>query len=211
MELHEKLKTLRKLNNFTQQNISEQFNISRQAVQKWESGETYPDITKLPELAEMFAITVDDLLNPNLTKQSLLKKIINISDENRTKNPDFIEIVKKTTTIDWILFSIILFGTAVFLILLHLLGVLIVVLSLFTSLAFAGFGLYSLANTIIEIQVGYVTIISNIGLSLVGLILSFLSYKFFILLIHTYIKFVKDVTFRFKDYGLLKSTLFFNK
>ncbi|MCK5761296.1 MAG: helix-turn-helix transcriptional regulator [Candidatus Izimaplasma sp.] len=208
MELHDKLRILRKLKNLTQQNISQQFYISRQAVQKWESGETSPDITKLLELAEIYGITVDDLLNRKLDEQSLIKKTLIGSDDNSDKNPDIMDIIKKASTIDWILFSIILFGTAIIVVLLHLLGVLIVTFSFFTSLALAGIGVYSIVNIILDIQQGMPTFFINVGLSIGGLTSSYLSYKFFIWFIYTYIKFVKDVTLRFKDYGLLKGLVF---
>lgn len=208
MELHDKLRILRKLKNLTQQDISEQFYISRQAVQKWESGETSPDISKLAELAEIFGVTVDDLLNPKLDEQSLLKKVLIVSDGDVGNNPDIIGIIKKASTIDWILFSIILFGTAIIVVLLHFFGVLIVILSFSTSVALAGIGVYSVVSAIIEIQQGISIFFINIGLGILGLASSYISYKFFIWFINTYIKFVKDVTLRFKDYGVLKGVIF---
>lgn len=41
------LKLFRKQNGFTQEEVAEKLNVSRQAVAKWESGETVPDIGKL--------------------------------------------------------------------------------------------------------------------------------------------------------------------
>ncbi len=208
MELYNKLRVLRKLKGLTQQNISEQFYISRQAVQKWESGESSPDITKLPELAELFGITVDDLLNPKLNEQLLLKKALSMTEMDLDTNPNFMGIVRKASTIDWIIFSTILFGTAIVVILLHLLGISVATLSILSSLTLAGIGVYSLVNTTIEIQQGIPTFFFNVGIGVVGIILSYLSYKFFVWFISTYIKFVKNATLRFRDYGVIKGMFY---
>lgn len=64
MEIHldEKLKALRKAKNVSQEKLAQYLNISFQAVSKWETGGTYPDISLLPEIARFFGITVDELL-----------------------------------------------------------------------------------------------------------------------------------------------------
>lgn len=46
----------------TQQEAAEQLNISNKTVSKWESGGGFPDITVLPALAELYGVTVDDIL-----------------------------------------------------------------------------------------------------------------------------------------------------
>ena len=54
---------LRKLNQMTQEDIAEAVGVSRQAVAKWESGETIPDLEKCKLLAELFGVSLDDLAN----------------------------------------------------------------------------------------------------------------------------------------------------
>lgn len=209
MELHTKLKVLRKLKGLTQQNISDQFYISRQAVQRWESGETSPDITKLRELAELFDVTVDDLLNPELKEKELLKKALDESKRILKSNTDIMSIIKKASTIDWILFSTIIFGTVIIVLLLHLLGTIIVILSFLTSLSFFAIGAYSIFNIAIFVGHGIPPLIIYIALSLIGLSSSYISYYFFILFINTYINLVKKITLRFRDYGVLKGMIFY--
>ncbi|MBO5023384.1 MAG: helix-turn-helix domain-containing protein [Clostridia bacterium] len=58
----EKLKSLRKEKNISQDKLAQYLNVSFQAVSKWENSSTYPDIELLPELARFFGITVDELL-----------------------------------------------------------------------------------------------------------------------------------------------------
>ena len=53
------LKKYRILKNLTQENVAEYLRITPQSVSKWERGESYPDITFLPALANMFETSVD--------------------------------------------------------------------------------------------------------------------------------------------------------
>ena len=54
---------LRKINQLTQEDVADKVGVSRQAVAKWESGETVPDLDKCRLLAEVFGVTLDDLAN----------------------------------------------------------------------------------------------------------------------------------------------------
>ncbi len=54
---------LRKLHNMTQEAVAEKVGVSRQAVAKWESGETAPDLEKARLLAGVFGVSLDDLTN----------------------------------------------------------------------------------------------------------------------------------------------------
>ncbi len=62
-QIGKKITDLRKVNNMTQMELADKLGISFQAVSNWERGNTMPDISKLPELAEIFHISVDELLN----------------------------------------------------------------------------------------------------------------------------------------------------
>ena len=57
------LKSLRKKYNYTQDDIAEKLNVSRQSIAKWESGESTPDIYNCVKLAELFNVKLDDLVN----------------------------------------------------------------------------------------------------------------------------------------------------
>lgn len=54
---------MRKLKQMTQEDIAEMVGVTRQAVAKWESGETIPDLDKCKILAEVFGVSLDDLAN----------------------------------------------------------------------------------------------------------------------------------------------------
>ena len=62
-QIGKKITDLRKKHNMTQMELADNLGISFQAVSNWERGNTMPDISKLPELAEIFQISVDELLN----------------------------------------------------------------------------------------------------------------------------------------------------
>ena len=68
----EKLKSLRKQYNLTQEQLAERLGVSRQAITKWETDGGLPDIENLMEIAALFSFTLDDLLSDNktLTKKS---------------------------------------------------------------------------------------------------------------------------------------------
>ena len=60
--LGERISTLRRQKELTQENLAKELNVSAQAVSKWENDQTCPDISLLPELARILGVTVDELL-----------------------------------------------------------------------------------------------------------------------------------------------------
>ena len=66
-QIGKKITELRKTHNMTQMELADKMGISFQAVSNWERGNTMPDISKLPELAEIFHISVGELLNDKVT------------------------------------------------------------------------------------------------------------------------------------------------
>lgn len=63
MKLHEKIMYCRKKLGLSQEELALKIGVSRQSVSKWETGETSPEISKLPLLAECFNVTTDWLLS----------------------------------------------------------------------------------------------------------------------------------------------------
>ncbi len=75
--LGKNLKNLRMQKNLTQEKLAEFLGVSFQTISKWERGDTYPDITMLPEIASFFKISIDDLLGVNEaeTENEILKAL----------------------------------------------------------------------------------------------------------------------------------------
>lgn len=59
------LATLRRSNNYTLEEVADKIGATRQAVGKWESGETLPDLMHASALADLYGVTLDALLNYN--------------------------------------------------------------------------------------------------------------------------------------------------
>lgn len=62
MNLSEKILKLRKARGMKQEELAELMNISRQAVSKWETGESVPETAKIVQLSELFGVSTDYLL-----------------------------------------------------------------------------------------------------------------------------------------------------
>lgn len=75
--LAENIVTCRKKLGLTQLELAEKINYSDKAVSKWERGESVPDIFVLKSLADLFGVSVDDLLSPqkNIRPKPALKDI----------------------------------------------------------------------------------------------------------------------------------------
>ena len=63
MTFHEKIVKLRKMKGLTQDDFASAVGVSRQAVYKWECGQSYPEAAKLIEIKMLFGISIDDLLD----------------------------------------------------------------------------------------------------------------------------------------------------
>ena len=63
MDIGEKIRGLRKEKKLTQEALAEYMQVSSQAVSKWETGVSCPDIDMLPRLAAFFETSIDDLLD----------------------------------------------------------------------------------------------------------------------------------------------------
>ncbi len=59
---HSNLVQLRKLNHMSQEELADKIGVSRQTLSKWETGESLPDIEKCKQLADLFGVTLDDLV-----------------------------------------------------------------------------------------------------------------------------------------------------
>lgn len=72
MILAEKITLLRKKNGWSQEELAEQMNVSRQSVSKWESAQSVPDLNKILLLSKLFSVTTDYLLRDELEPEDAL-------------------------------------------------------------------------------------------------------------------------------------------
>ena len=71
--LQKNLPELRRKKGLSQESFAELFGVTRQSVQKWESGDTQPTIDRLLEIADYFRISVDALLGRQKTDVETLR------------------------------------------------------------------------------------------------------------------------------------------
>ncbi len=70
MILADKITELRKKNGWSQEELAEKMDVSRQAVSKWESAQSVPDLNRVLQLSELFGVSTDYLLKDDLSDGS---------------------------------------------------------------------------------------------------------------------------------------------
>ena len=66
MEIRDILKNLREKNNLTQEQLAERVQVTRQAISRWETGETQPNTDTLKLLSQVFDVSINTLLGSPL-------------------------------------------------------------------------------------------------------------------------------------------------
>lgn len=91
----DKLIKLRKSMGISQEELSDKMNVSRQAVSKWESAQSIPDLDKILKLSTLFGVSTDYLLKDDLETEEFtidesLVKVITLEEAN-----DYLRFTKK--------------------------------------------------------------------------------------------------------------------
>lgn len=76
MNLGNKIMTLRKKNNMSQEELAEKVGVTRQTISKWELEETSPDISQAKILSNIFKVSLDELVNNDLNS-IIVEKVSN--------------------------------------------------------------------------------------------------------------------------------------
>ena len=71
LKIGEKIRAKRREHNLTQEELANMLYVSKAAVSKWENEESFPDITMLPQIAQLFHVTMDELFNYALEQKPL--------------------------------------------------------------------------------------------------------------------------------------------
>ena len=72
--ISENLVILRKKAGFSQETLAEKIGVSRQTLAKWESGESVPDVLHCDRIAQLFEISLDDLLHSDFRSEQIPAK-----------------------------------------------------------------------------------------------------------------------------------------
>ena len=81
LAIGENIRNFRKKNDLTQEALADRLGLTYQSISRWENGTTYPDLELIPAIAEVLAVTVDELLGmPQIEKE---KRAVETFDELR--------------------------------------------------------------------------------------------------------------------------------
>jgi len=87
----EKMKSLRKKRNLTQEQLAEIFNVSFQAVSKWETNAATPDISMFPIISNFYGVTTDELLGVDVSRTNEIVKEICEKADNLFNERKYLE------------------------------------------------------------------------------------------------------------------------
>ena len=96
MQFYEKLSKLRKANKLSQEQLAEKLNVTRQAVSKWESGESYPDMAKIIQLCKILNCSLNELMDDGVMGEIEPNEKENEKEEKKNYLGDFLDYVTKT-------------------------------------------------------------------------------------------------------------------
>lgn len=85
MYFYQKLQNIRKEKRITQEELADKLNVSRQAVSKWESGQTMPEIEKIIQIAKMYDVSLDYLLKDEDENVEINNQISNLPLNSETQ------------------------------------------------------------------------------------------------------------------------------
>lgn len=89
MKLSDKITKLRKANGWSQEELAEQLNVSRQAISRWENGTALPDANNILQLSKLFNVTTDYLLNEDYSSDNdipCVKEVRKTLDSQKARN-----------------------------------------------------------------------------------------------------------------------------
>ncbi len=115
MNFSEKLLTLRKANNLTQEQLAEKLDVSRQSVSKWESGQATPELEKIVVMSAIFDVTTDYLLKSSeiddlSVKTEMLEKQQQMMFVREQKQHQIFECVMHSLAVYMIFFAVYFIG-----------------------------------------------------------------------------------------------------
>lgn len=90
MSFGENLINLRKQKGWSQDDLADNLNLSRQAISKWENNTSKPDIDNIKKISKVFSVGIDDLLNNDVAKD----KAVALNVKKEEKKERTITIVK---------------------------------------------------------------------------------------------------------------------
>ena len=85
LKLGNRLYSARKKRGLSQEKVAEKLGVSRQTISKWETNETLPDIDQFKRLADLYAMSLDELVTFHPEEKEIQEKIESIEEETYAK------------------------------------------------------------------------------------------------------------------------------
>ncbi len=114
IKIADRLQAIRKKHGYSQEELADKLNVSRQAVSKWERGDASPDTDNLIALAKIYNITIDELLNGDVSVPEIEKPIRVIVEEDKNEDEDNLNS-KQKLILSIVSGSSLLFATIIYL------------------------------------------------------------------------------------------------
>lgn len=86
LNLGEKIRSLRHRDSKTQEDLANVLGVTSQAVSRWESGGSYPDVNLIPSIANYFGITIDELFGYTNQREQRIDAFVSQIDEMDRQN-----------------------------------------------------------------------------------------------------------------------------
>lgn len=99
MILADKIIKLRKKNGWSQEELAEKMNVSRQAVSKWEAAQAVPDLDRILQLSKLFGVTTDYLLKDEISDEEFTGE--DTTDVRRVTLTEAHEYIKSRKSAAW--------------------------------------------------------------------------------------------------------------
>lgn len=98
LNIQKTIMNLRKEKGYTQEKLAELLGVTTAAVSKWETGSSFPDITLLPQIAEIFNVSLDYLFDHNAVLQKTISDVISEANHlsKQQNNDAAIALISKT-------------------------------------------------------------------------------------------------------------------
>ena len=99
MNISEKIQLLRRENNWSQDELAEKLDVSRQSVSKWESGKALPDSEKVLAMAQLFDVSTDFLLKDEM--EPIFEESAEPQEAEPSDEPQENKAEKKKRKLSW--------------------------------------------------------------------------------------------------------------
>lgn len=86
MNLGNSLYTARKKSGLSQEDVANKLGVSRQTISKWETNETLPDICQSKRMAQLYHLSLDELIDFDMDIKEIEQMIENTTEETQKKS-----------------------------------------------------------------------------------------------------------------------------